>query len=222
MNESCNHDVLVDIKSNCPCSGNKGKALDGSYIDGPLVASVIDLGPSYRSYLDTVRRKRSGKAIKHRNLAKNKGYVCRQFHWNSSLAKIKEINRSKSVRCGGPMRESYLQKPTVFNQAIGCLYHWCVPWGVFDRNGELVGYIKLARFGELALYSQILGHGDHLKNNIMHHLHLSVIEKMYDRGPCEGVRYLMYGAHNSGNGSGLRTWKERFGFEPRRLKSVVD
>ena len=75
-------------------------------------------------------------------------------------------------------------------------------------NQRLYGYIRLVRYKDLALYSQILGHGDYLRDGIMYLLHRYVSGRVWDE-----VKYIMYGAHVSGT-DGLKMWKKRMRFEP--------
>ena len=50
--------------------------------------------------------------------------------------------------------------------------------GVWDTDGrDLVAYLVMIRAGELALVSQILGHFDHLENEIMYLLFQHALER---------------------------------------------
>ena len=49
-----------------------------------------------------------------------------------------------------------------------CDRHRISQYGMFDRHGLLVAYTVIHRSGELALVSQILGHGEHLAEGVMH------------------------------------------------------
>ena len=75
-------------------------------------------------------------------------------------------------------------------------------------GGTCVAYIVIARSGELALVSQILGHDYHLDNGIMYQLFAYALEREIDNGP--GV--MIYNRWDSGT-PGLQWWKERVGFE---------
>jgi hypothetical protein len=72
----------------------------------------------------------------------------------------------------------------------------------------------MLRQGDLALVSQILGHADHLENEIMWLLfeHALRREIAADR---DGV--VIYNRHDSGQ-DGLRWWKERVGFREEVVK----
>lgn len=86
-------------------------------------------------------------------------------------------------------------------------------WGVSGPDGpdDLVGYIKLNRYGELAIYSNILGHGDLLGRGIMPYLHLSVMRFILEMD--DGIKWLMYAGWNDGL-KGLQLWKKKAGFDP--------
>ena len=79
---------------------------------------------------------------------------------------------------------------------------------------RLVAYLWLYRAGELALVSQILGHADHLENEVMYLLMQGVVaaESAVDH---DGV--FLYNRHDSGQ-DGLRFFKERCGFEPMQVE----
>jgi hypothetical protein len=81
----------------------------------------------------------------------------------------------------------------------------------YDDNGGrlLVGYIQLKRFGDLLLYSTILGHGDFLGRGIMPALHLEILRSL-DKTTA---KWLMYAGWNDG-GKGLQLWKRKAGFDP--------
>jgi hypothetical protein len=104
-------------------------------------------------------------------------------------------------------------------------------WGVSGPDGpdDLVGYIKLNRYGELALYSTILGHGDFLGRGIMPHLHLGVMryvlwangrpwldqlgDEISGSDRYDGIKWLMYAGWHDGL-KGLQLWKKKAGFDP--------
>jgi hypothetical protein len=71
---------------------------------------------------------------------------------------------------------------------------------------RLVAYLSMYRCGELALVSQILGHGEHLRDDVMFLLFRESLAREIEQGG-----YVVYNLHSSGT-DGLRYWKERCGF----------
>jgi hypothetical protein len=88
-------------------------------------------------------------------------------------------------------------------------------WGVFASNDAdgLVGYVQLKRYGELASYSTILGHGARMGDGIMPLLHLEIMQNSLLIGD-HGIKWLMYAGWHDGIGKGLNLWKRKAGFNP--------
>lgn len=119
---------------------------------------------------------------------------------------IHEINTSKQERQGRPMSSGYLEKRAHGRLPdYACDRHYLRTYGVL-RDDVLRAYLTLYRLGDLALVSMILGHGEHLRNDVMYLLFQGVVEDQASRG---GV--LFYNRHDSGT-DGLRFYKERLGF----------
>ena len=130
-----------------------------------------------------------------------------------SASSCTAINRSLPVRQGRPMSDSYMREQ-VFGP-VGdpvCDRHRVSQYGVFDRDGLLRAYTVVHRSGELALVSQILGHGDHLEDGIMF---LLLVETYAAEQPAGG--FLVYNRHDSGT-DGLRQFKEWFRFAPMSVE----
>jgi len=117
-------------------------------------------------------------------------------------------------------------------EPIDCIYHFKRYFGVFEyiegykqgeaiTNKKLLGYIQLIRVGNLAYYSQILGHGDYLYNNNNEHgqkaiikkLHLYMVEYCYN---LQDLDFLMYTSWQSGT-KGLQLWKKVCLFTEKQL-----
>ena len=151
------------------------------------------------------------------------------------------VNHSKAVRSGGAMRGSYLRTveemggaPTRPHVATppACVHHWGLTFGVFlpepghvqgtvRVDERLLAYLSLRRFGDVALYSQILGHGDHLAHGILVLLHHEVVHWISEHldGPARGLRYLMYGGQQN-SGESLFQFKRQSGFTPHPVCAV--
>lgn len=121
---------------------------------------------------------------------------------------IYEINTSLPERQGRPMSRGYHERPsTTPDPLYTCPRHAVRTYGIL-RDSRLVAYLWLYRAGELALVSSILGHGQHLANDVMYLLVEGVIKRELPHGGM-----LVYNRHDSGT-DGLRYFKEKLGFEP--------
>lgn len=116
------------------------------------------------------------------------------------------INTSLAERQGRPMTAGYRE----YHQQgklpdYPCERHAIRAYGVL-QDEKLVAYMTIYRIDELVLVSMILGHGDHLKNDIMYLLFSGMIERQAHLG---GVLY--YNRWDSGT-DGLRYYKSKVGF----------
>jgi hypothetical protein len=159
------------------------------------------------------------------------GYYCERYNWYSFIGDIVDINRSKPVRCGKPMRGAYNDtledrggyiKQWKEAPVIDCHTHFVADFGVFKdepgyRQGEVVtnkrlyAYISLIVLGEYAIYSMIIGHGDYLKDDIMSVLHIGTLDYLMKNTKA---KYLEYHTYKSGL-QGLQDWKRYFLFRPQ-------
>lgn len=114
------------------------------------------------------------------------------------------INTSKEKRQGRPMTAGYHDRTVYGPNPVICSRHHVYTYGVLLK-ARLVAYLWLYRSGELALVSSILGHGQHLENDVMFLLF---------NGMCEDQKQLggtvFYNRWDSGT-DGLRFFKERLG-----------
>ncbi|MFK3741315.1 hypothetical protein [Massilia sp. TN1-12] len=175
-----------------------------------LGAALIDLdrfaGPpaaARDAYLDTIQGKNRG--AWHAKRAGTRGYACRPIERNAHADEIHAINTSLATRQGRPMDAHYLEKTTHFET----LPHWD-HYGVLDRDGRLVAYANIARYGNFSAFSQLMG----LRNNdgIMHLLVVDIVTRLLAR---RDVRYVMYDTF-FGAQPGLRQFKTMLGFAPYR------
>jgi hypothetical protein len=147
---------------------------------------------------------------------RHRGYSFRWLAREKHLADIHAINLSAPVRQGRAMSHGYKVWPTDGPLPVyGCGRHAIRTWGVFDPTGVVVAYLTMYRAGQLALVSQILGHADHLDNEVMWLLFAGALEQEIRYGP--GM--LVYNRHDSGT-DGLRWWKEHAGFEATEVRWV--
>lgn len=209
----------------------------------PMVVAMDDRF-SFPDWEQALRRYSGGERLREKARAERQGYYAKRFAWELHLPDIHEINHSRPVRSGGEMRGSYRRTLEEMGgaptrhwavQDPACNFHWTgQTFGVFQpiegyRQGlivtdeKLVGYVSLSRYGDLAVYSMILGHGDHLKAGIMVLLHHHVIEWLaaHRETFAKGLKLVMYGGVENG-GQSLYQWKRRSGFKPCRLVAKPD
>ena len=147
-------------------------------------------------------------ARKRVDRCRRRGYSFRPLARELHADEIHAINTSKSHRQGRPMTAGYLERPSFSPLPVyPCARHGIRTWGVWDPTGLLVAYAVVYRVGELALISQILGHGDHLAAEIMYLLGAGLLEHEIRVRPGA----IVYNRHDSGQ-EGLVFYKERMGF----------
>lgn len=121
---------------------------------------------------------------------------------------IYRINTSVGHRQGRPMSDGYTTRHNHGRlPEYPCERHCIHTFGVL-RGDRLYAYLTLYRVGELALVSMILGHWNHLRDDIMYLLAAGTIEAQAGQGG-----WFYYNRHDSGT-DGLRYYKERVGFAP--------
>lgn len=173
----------------------------GSY-DYPV--SVLDL-EDFDEYLAEHRtaRKRAARA-------ERLGYICLSFERADFADDIYQINTSLPERQGRPMSAGYTERLTFSPLPVyPCPRHRIDTYGVFYGD-TLVAYLVLYLSGDMAMVSQILGHADHLEDDVMY---LLVVEALR-RAPKPTTFF--YNRWDSGQ-DGLRFFKERLGFQPERV-----
>jgi len=116
------------------------------------------------------------------------------------------INISAAIRQGRPMSASYMERSIYpADEHYPCPRHGIHSYGIEEPDGTLVAYTFIYRAGQLALVSQILGHHDYLRDEIM----FLLWERMLQRELHE-PGFVVYNRHDSGT-DGLRFFKERVG-----------
>jgi hypothetical protein len=194
-----------------------------------LIAALLSTQElSHEQYLRSLRKIHKGNAVRDMQKARAAGFFCAPFLYGVWLNDIQDINISKESRQGRQMASSYQRQAHELGQQSNVIVASPVTemgecfrqmLGVFKHepnrnlatvmvNQRLYGYISLIRYKDLAVYSQIIGHGDYLRDGIMYLLHSYVSGRVWDE-----VKYIMYGAHTSGT-DGLKMWKKRMRFEP--------
>jgi hypothetical protein len=171
--------------------------------------------------------------------AKRAGFTVHPFWLPNHVEDVHAIKTSAAFRAAGPVLDRWFLKPGDIAEAATerwpiapptCPVHWGIWWGVFlpdpgrRQNGvtvdeRLVAFVKLMRVGDLLHYTEIMGHADFLKQDVMLLLHHEILRWLAarDEAHAQGARTLLYGAAEHG-GAGLLTWKKRAGFGPAWLR----
>jgi hypothetical protein len=144
--------------------------------------------------------------------AERLGYRFSEIVRHEFVDDVYAINTSKTERQGRPMSAGYSARPSETpDPDYPCLSHGVHPYGVL-LDDTLVAYLWCYRSGDMALVSSILGHGEHLRFDVMYLLMRGTIEAELVHGG-----FLVYNRHDSGT-DGLRFYKERCGFEPAEVQ----
>lgn len=169
------------------------------YRDGAAIMRVPESLDEWRAEHRTAR-KRSDRC-------ERLGYYFSEIDRSNYSDDIFEINVSLPQRQGRMMSAGYLEHHQQGKLPdYPCERHAIRTYGVTDPYGKLVSYMTLYRVNELALVSMILGHGDHLANDVMYLLFGGMIAEQTHLG---GVLY--YNRWDSGQ-DGLRYYKSKIGF----------
>lgn len=167
----------------------------------PLPASVGEWEAEHRT-----ARKRAW-------AAERAGYRFREFCRSEHADDIYAINTSAPERQGRPMSTGYLVRQQFSPlPAYPCERHAIRSYGVFDAADVLRAYTVVHRVGALVMFSQILGHADHLERHVMYLLVRGALAAQAHAGPG----FAFYNRADSGT-DGLRFFKERCGFTATRI-----
>lgn len=173
-------------------------------------ASVLPMPISFQAWRDEHRtaRKRADRAARL-------GYQFEAIDRSQFNDDLHEINTSLPERQGRPMTDGYTTRRD--HGALpdyACARHRVHTYGIMQGE-RLRAYLTLYRCGELGLVSMILGHGDHLRNDIMYLLHAGLVaDQVHHQGA------LFYNAHSSGT-DGLRYYKERVGYRATDIEWLL-
>lgn len=196
--------VTVRLDGGCSdllCAGLYAP-LYGQLSRGYDVCSVLPMPESIAAWRDEHRTARK-RAWRSERL----GYRVTEIERHRYVDDIHAINTSLAERQGRPMSAGYHVRPSASPDPVyTCPRHAVRPYGVLSGR-TLVAYLWLYRCGELALVSSILGHGEHLRNDVMYLLFVGMLEREIPHGG-----FVVYNRHDSGT-EGLRYFKSKLGFE---------
>ncbi len=223
--------MVIDLAHDCSC-GYPTRDFDAHcrgryYGDGAATAGILrDEG-----FDSLMARVKNGK--RDARYAWKRGAFTERFDWVSWVPDIHEINHSKAVRCGGPMRGAYNDSLEQMIAEYGytgekheprdpaCPLHGRYDFGVFvpepgnvSAEKKLVGYVGLLRLGNTASYTTILGHGDYLQHGVMFALHFDVMRWAFSAPQMDGVFVVYYLGFYPPS---LAVWKRKAGFQELML-----
>ncbi len=218
---------MIDFKADCPCEFDKKKYIDVFNKVGYFKHEVacIDLKSDYLSLIGGHKGQFKRDAHKCERL----GFKVKQFHRQSYITDVVDINFSKEKRSGGLMKTDYRKsveewggQPNERKEPVEqkCKVHGGYLFGCFAnepgywQDEKLVAYLGINVLGNFVNYSTILGHANYFRFGIMAYLHLKVLEFI---STLEYPQYVVYYLWNSKE-QGLMDWKRRAGFVPAKLR----
>lgn len=155
---------------------------------------------------------------RRRKRALDRGYFFAAFEGREQVDRILAINRSFSHRQGQPMSNSYIDEAAVAR--------YCESrrpfFGIFDAEKTLRAYCHAPTLGDVALLARFFGEYDRLEEGIMYLLLSQVVSHFAAELAREGhPLWIMYDTYIGGS-AGMRTFKERCGFQPYWVRWVWD
>jgi len=145
--------------------------------------------------------------------ARQAGFTFRQFDPKGHLDEIMKINLSSPTRQGQEMTAEYMDVAEV-EREMGRSGDW---FGIFSSDGALASYAHLPVIGDTFVYWKILGNAALLDEGIMYLLVYETMREMGERRKRDGHPiWAMYDMYIGGT-DGLREFKRRTGFSPRRV-----
>lgn len=143
-------------------------------------------------------------ARKRSDRAERLGYRFACIERQDYLDDIYDVNTSAPERQGRRMSAGYWERPVYGPESWPCERHRIHTYGVLDD--KLRAYLWLYRCGELLLVSSILGHAEHLRNDVMYLLFSGAVREHAGEDGC-----FVYNRADSGT-DGLRYFKAKLGF----------
>jgi hypothetical protein len=145
--------------------------------------------------------------------AQKSGFTFRRIDQIAHFDDIMRINLSSESRQGGRMTAEYVEATRV-QQELARPGDW---FGIFSANGSLEAYAHVPVFGDAFVFWKILGNAALLSEGIMYLLVFETMCEMADRRKRDGgPSWAMYDMY-IGGADGLREFKRRTGFTPRRV-----
>ena len=143
--------------------------------------------------------------------ARRRGYALAQIDRNDHIDAIHDINTSLPSRQGRPMDASYREKQ--FHYEAQSHYRY---FGVFNKQGKLMAYCNIGRYGNFTAFSQLMGYRNN--DGVMHLLVTDIVSLLLmELQAGDGPEFLMYDTF-FGAQPGLRQFKTMLGFAPYRVR----
>lgn len=192
--------------------------------EGPriLVSAVLDISGGLAAYCDQFNKKQRRKITGRK--AELLGYKVRPISPAEHAGEIAGIIGSAVTRQGRQIAERYAGRsdqysfPDYIDYGDPQFNDICV--GVFSANSVMVAYLLGKRVGDHIQYDEIMGHKEHLKNDIMELLHYEFLRICSEQEVVP--KCLNYGPWYSGSSpysaeTGLNFWKRKLRFQPSYL-----
>ncbi|HEX3943235.1 MAG TPA: hypothetical protein VHW69_04025 [Rhizomicrobium sp.] len=151
---------------------------------------------------------------RRRKRALDRGYRFAPINGSDHVDRILAINRSSPHRQGLPLSPSYTDAVVV---ARYCQQRSPF-FGIFDAERTLRAYCHASSLGDVALLARFFGEHDRLEDGIMYLLLSELVSHFAMEQPRDGhPLWIMYDTY-IGASAGMRTFKERCGFQPYRVR----
>ena len=182
------HDIvkdILDVYGTVRLRRTTAAAIDSPagaiFLYAPL--GLLRIPTSHEEYLEQIgypgRRK-----IRR---AEKQGYEFKEFVWNDHLNEIYEINTSKEVRQGEPMRGWYREPVQPRHHSKEELQYRKF-YGAF-KNGKLYAYLHIVLCGDFAFFRHFLGHAQHLPDGIMYGLVSWTVGEYIENSQIQWLKY---------------------------------
>ncbi|USX24835.1 hypothetical protein NHH73_19730 [Oxalobacteraceae bacterium OTU3CINTB1] len=143
--------------------------------------------------------------------ARRRGYSLAEIDRNDHVDAIHDINTSLDSRQGRPMDASYRDKKVHYETQSHYRY-----FGVFNKEGKLMAYCNIGRYGNFTAFSQLIGYRNN--DGVMHLLVTDIVSLLLrELQAGHGPEFLMYDTF-FGAQPGLRQFKTMLGFTPYRVR----
>lgn len=150
--------------------------------DPPALLPVVS-GPEYFAAVGAKSRnmlRKCGRA----------GYTFGEIDRNEHLDRIGQINRSKPVRSGGPMRTSYLEPPIPGSPPVQLCDRHGQAWVGMFVGERLDAYCHLVVVNELAIVNTILAHAEAMPDGVSNGLIAMIVSQLHRNVPhCRFLNY---------------------------------
>lgn len=176
-----------------------------------LGVALIDLRPlaTPADYVGRITGQHG--AASYVSKARRRGYALARIDRNDHVDAIHDINTSMADRQGRPMDASYREKRYRFEPQPHYRY-----FGVFSKQGKLMAYCNVGRYGNFVTLSQLLGYRNN--DGVMHLMvHDIVSLLLLELRAGHGPEFVMYDTF-FGARPGLRQFKSMLGFRPYRAR----